>query len=129
VVDHQPSSVSRLRSSIALAGLLLLYYYYYHCLSPVSARIQVDFPWHGRCDQLPMADSYALSDRRSRVEAGPAKPKRTRLRFCRLLNFAQIAGVLGGFDLNWPSEYRLAWPHESDCARQDVDRVMVGQVV
>ena len=100
-----------------------------YCLSPVSARIQVDFPWHGRCDQLPMADSYALSDRRSRVEAGPAKPKRTRLRFCRLLNFAQIAGVLGGFDLNWPSEYRLAWPHEFDCARQDIDRVMVGQVV
>jgi hypothetical protein len=43
------------------------------CLSPVSTRIQVDFSSHGRCDQLPMADSYALSDHRSRVAAGPAQ--------------------------------------------------------
>jgi hypothetical protein len=41
--------------------------------APYRLAFKLTFSSHGRCDQLPMADSYALSDHRSRMAAGPAK--------------------------------------------------------
>lgn len=49
------------------------------------------------------------------------------VRVCRLLNFAQIAGVLGGFDLNWPGEHRSGLAFFLDiCGILDFDLDVTG---
>ena len=72
-----------------------------------------------------MADSYALFDRSPTNRAPKVHSTAAGARVHRLLNFAQIAGVLGGFDLNWPGARCFEhWLHRPD---RPADRAMAFQ--